>query len=87
MKKNFPNIKNIIFDLGGVIIDIDQNQITNHLKDNGFTNFELLNSPDVQSTLKQFECGIISAETFRKKLCYQLILRFLHQNSMKFGIP
>lgn len=93
MKKNFPNIKNIIFDLGGVIIDIDQNQITNHLKDNGFTNFELLNSPDVQSTLKQFECGIISAETFRKKLCSQLNLKVSASkfdeiwNSMILDIP
>lgn len=75
MKKNFPTIKNIIFDLGGVIIDIDHNQIVNHLKKNGFTNLELLESPEVKRTLNQFECGIISAETFRKTLCSQLNLK------------
>ena len=75
MKKNFPNIKNIIFDLGGVIIDIDQTQIHNHLKKNGFTDLTLLEKPEVKRTLSQFECGIISAETFRKTLCSQLNLK------------
>ncbi len=75
MKKNFPNIKNIIFDLGGVIIDIDSNQIINHLKKNGFTKFELLETPEVKRTLKQFECGIISSDTFRKTLTKQLDLK------------
>ena len=55
MKKNFPHIKNIIFDLGGVIIDIDSNQIINHLNKNGFTDIKLLESADVKRTLKQFE--------------------------------
>lgn len=93
MKKNFPNIKNIIFDLGGVIIDIDSNQTINHLKKNGFTNLELLETEDVKRTLKQFECGIISAETFRKTLMKQLDLKVSTQkfdeiwNSMILDIP
>ena len=93
MKKNFSSIKNIIFDLGGVIIDIDQNQIHNHLKKNGFTDFKLLESPEVKRTLSQFECGIISAETFRKKLCSQLNLKLSTSrfdeiwNSMILDIP
>ena len=93
MKKNFPTIKNIIFDLGGVIIDIDHNQIVNHLKKNGFTNLELLESPEVKRTLNQFECGIISAETFRKTLCSQLNLKVSAAkfdeiwNSMILDIP
>lgn len=93
MKKKFPNIKNIIFDLGGVIIDIDQNQIVNHLKDNGFNNIELLNSDEVKRTLSQFERGILSAETFRKQLCSQLNLDVSAEefddiwNSMILDIP
>ena len=82
MKKKFTDIKNIIFDLGGVIIDIDQNQIINHLRDNGFNNLELLNSDEVKHTLKQFECGILSAETFRKRLCSQAgnrVLKFTQE--------
>ena len=93
MKKNFPNIKNIIFDLGGVIIDIDSNQIINHLKKNGFTKFELLETPEVKRTLIQFECGIISSDTFRKTLTKQLDLKVSAQkfdeiwNSMILDIP
>ncbi len=93
MKKKFSTIKNIIFDLGGVIIDIDQNQTTNHLKKNGFTDFELLNSEEVKHTLYQFECGILSAESFRKKLCSQLNIKLSTQkfdeiwNSMILDIP
>ncbi len=93
MKKNFSTIKNIIFDLGGVIIDIDQNQIHNHLKKNGFTDLELLETPEVKQTLSQFERGIISAETFRKKLCSQLNLKVSTSkfdeiwNSMILDIP
>ncbi len=93
MKKNFPNIKNIIFDLGGVIIDIDSNQIINHLKKNGFTKFELLETLEVKRTLKQFECGIISSDTFRKTLTKQLDLKVSTQkfdeiwNSMILDIP
>ena len=93
MKKNFPNIKNIIFDLGGVIIDIDSNQIINHLKKNGFTKFELLETPEVKRTLKQFECGIISSDTFGKTLTKQFDLKVSAQkfdeiwNSMILDIP
>ena len=93
MKKNFPTIKNIIFDLGGVIIDIDQNQIVNHLKKNGFTDLELLESPEVKRTLSQFERGILSADSFRKTLCSQLNLKISTQkfdeiwNSMILDIP
>ena len=93
MKKNFPTIKNIIFDLGGVIIDIDQNQIVNHLKKNGFTDLELLESPEVKHTLSQFERGILSADSFRKTLCSLLNLKISTQkfdeiwNSMILDIP
>lgn len=93
MKKKFSNIKNIIFDLGGVIIDIDQEQILNHLISNGFTDVEKLDSPEIKTTLKQFECGIISSETFRKKLSKQLNLSLTAAkfdeiwNSMILDIP
>lgn len=93
MKKIFPNIKNIIFDLGGVIIDIDQNQIVNHLRNNGLNNTELLSSAEVRRTLSQFERGILSAETFRKQLCSQLNLNISAEefdeiwNSMILDIP
>ncbi len=93
MKKKFPNIKNIIFDLGGVIIDIDQNQIVNHLRNNGLNNTELLSSAEVRRTLSQFERGVLSAETFRKQLCSQLNLNISAEefdeiwNSMILDIP
>lgn len=61
-------IKNIIFDLGGVILDIDKKLIYNELKNIGFTNNERLESPEVQELLDKFEKGIYSAPTFRDKM-------------------
>lgn len=66
MKKFFDD-KNIIFDFGGVIIDIDPNAVVNNLKDNGFTDFQRLKEPEFVNILNQFEKGIIRAETFRKR--------------------
>ncbi|MGP1447576.1 MAG: HAD family hydrolase [Candidatus Limimorpha sp.] len=67
-------LKNIIFDLGGVILDIDLSLIYNELKNIGFTNHALLESPEVKELLDKFEMGIYSAPTFRNKMrsCLQV---------------
>ncbi len=93
MKKIFSTIKNIIFDFGGVIIDIDPNAVVNNLKDNGFTDFQRLKEPEFVNILNQFEKGIIRAETFRKKVCSFLNMPLNKNkfddiwNSMLYDIP
>lgn len=60
-------IKNIIFDLGGVILDIDETLIFNELKKLDLDGSQLLHNKAFQSLDERFERGIISAATFRKQ--------------------
>lgn len=62
------NIKNIIFDLGGVILDIDTKLIYNELKNIGFDNKKLLECQEVKELLDKFDMGIYTAQTFRDKM-------------------
>lgn len=62
-------VKNIIFDLGGVIIDIDYNLAAKAFKDLGIVDFDNFYSKAKQSTLfDDFEKGFISNEDFRMQL-------------------
>jgi putative hydrolase of the HAD superfamily len=62
-------VKNIIFDLGGVIIDIDYNLAAKAFKDLGIVDFDNFYSKAKQSTLfDDFEKGFISNEDFRVQL-------------------
>ena len=58
-------IKNIIFDLGGVLIDIDYNKTINAFKELGIPNFEEMFSQFKASDLfEKLETGDISEEDF-----------------------
>ncbi len=58
-------IKNIIFDLGNVIINIDSNRTVNAMKEMGFDNFEESYTLLRQSDLFDFlEKGLITPEKF-----------------------
>lgn len=62
-------IKNIIFDLGGVILNIDFQQAADSFKRLGLKDFDQLYSKAQQSDLfKRLEKGLISPEEFRKEL-------------------
>lgn len=62
-------IKNIIFDFGGVIFDIDHAKVEKAFRGLGLNNFEELFSQASQTTLFQdFEKGIISPAVFRQQL-------------------
>jgi putative hydrolase of the HAD superfamily len=58
-------IKNIIFDLGGVLIDIDYHKTINAFKNLGVTNFESMYSQTTANTLfEELETGKISEYDF-----------------------
>ena len=61
-------IKNIIFDLGGVILDIDENIVFNELAKLGIDIKQAFHSPELQQILSNFDTGIYTAPTFRKKM-------------------
>ena len=60
-------IKNIIFDLGGVILDIDETITLNELNKKGVDGPKLLDSKEFRELDERFERGIVSARTFRKQ--------------------
>ena len=61
-------IKNIIFDLGGVILDIDENIVYKELEKLGISTSELARSKEFMEIMSKFDTGIYTAPTFRKKM-------------------
>jgi len=65
-KRKELTIRNIIFDFGGVIININHQKLENAFRELGVENFETLFSQAVQNELFQnFEKGSISPHDFR----------------------
>ncbi len=60
-------IKNIIFDLGGVVLDIDESIVYKELEKLGFKTSELAHSKEFIDLMSKFDTGIYTAPTFRKK--------------------
>jgi glucose-1-phosphatase len=64
-----PNIKNIIFDWGGVITNIDHQATIDKFAEIGMPGFKEYYSQSAANKLfRQFEKGMISAEEMRKNL-------------------
>lgn len=62
-------IKNIIFDFGGVIYDINHNKTKEAFVDLGIKNFDLLYGHTIQTSLfEDFEIGKLSPGKFRKSI-------------------
>ena len=87
-------IKNIIFDFGGVILDIDSQQIEDNLKQLGFTDFNPQRLQELEENIvSKFERGILTADVFRKKFREFLGFSISNQeiddvwNSMLLDIP
>ena len=63
------NIKNIVFDLGGVLINLDFERAFEAFKKAGFENIEeQLQSFNREGIFEQFELGEISQEEFRSAI-------------------
>ena len=61
-------IKNIIFDLGGVILDIDETVVYKELEKLGISISELSRSKEFIDLMSKFDTGIYTAPTFRTKV-------------------
>jgi putative hydrolase of the HAD superfamily len=61
-------IKNIIFDLGGVVLDIDEKVVYQELEKMGINVSELAQSKEFMEIMSRFDTGIYTASTFRKKI-------------------
>ena len=63
------NIKNVVFDLGGVLIDLDFKNGTNGLQKAGFTNAkEQLLAFERESIFQKFELGEMTDNEFRNAI-------------------
>lgn len=63
------NIKNIIFDYGGVIINIDYQLTTDAFKNLGIVDFvKKMNKVNGYNFLDKFDIGEISSDTFRSEV-------------------
>jgi glucose-1-phosphatase len=87
-------IKNIIFDFGGVILDIDPQLTVSEFVKLGFTSFEKLMTPAFSDEIiGKFERGILTPEIFRERIKSLLELEVTDQqlddawNSLLYDIP
>lgn len=87
------DIRNIVFDFGGVIIDIDPYAIVNQMNKMGFSVVDKMKEPAFLEIVKRFEKGIIKASTFREEVKNYLNISisdaFFDEmwNSMLYDIP
>ncbi len=88
------NIKNIIFDFGGVILDIDPELTINEFIKLGVSDFDRLLTPEfTEEIIGKFERGILTPEVFRAKLKSFLDIDITDQqlddawNSLLYDIP
>jgi putative hydrolase of the HAD superfamily len=66
------DIKNIIFDFGGVILNIDMNRTTEAFKELKFTDFENASKKFRETRLfSRYEIGTVSDEDFRNEIISQ----------------
>ena len=67
--KQFKNITTLIFDFGGVLINLDLNRCIQKFKDLGVSNFENnLNNYGQKGIFLEFEKGLIDIPTFRDEI-------------------
>lgn len=72
-------IKNIVFDLGAVLIDIDFNKVAHSFKQLGFSNFELHYSQlQANELFQQLEKGVISDIEFYTSIQQQIDIPLSH---------
>ncbi|MCF6170233.1 MAG: HAD family phosphatase [Bacteroidales bacterium] len=90
---NTKEIKAIIFDFGGVIIDIDPQLTINEFVKLGFSDVQKTKSDAFTQLIRKFERGILTPEVFRGKMKKFLGIEISDQqfddawNALLFDIP
>ncbi|RLD41876.1 MAG: hypothetical protein DRI89_08725 [Bacteroidetes bacterium] len=86
-------IETIIFDFGGVVLDIDPQLTINEFVKLGFSNLEKTKSDEFTQLIRKFERGIFTPEVFRKKMKMFLEIEVSDQqfddawNALLYDIP
>jgi putative hydrolase of the HAD superfamily len=92
--KEFPGIQNVIFDLGGVIINIDYQRTIAAFRQIGLDNFDKIYSQLHQTSLfDSYDKGLISPHEFRQSLLQSANIKLSDDvfdkawNAMMINIP
>jgi len=88
------DFKTIIFDFGGVIIDIDPQLTINQFEKLGMSDSDTFLQPDfINNVIRKFERGVLTPEVFRDKVRARANSDFTDQqiddawNALLFDIP
>ncbi len=88
------DFKTIIFDFGGVVIDIDPQLTINEFKKLGMSDSDTFLKPGfINNVIRKFERGILTPEVFRDKVRAEAGINFTDQqiddawNALLFDIP
>ena len=63
-----PKIKNVIFDLGGVLLNIDSDAVARNLASIGLDPIKVFENHDVKDLLLEFETGRVTTSEFRARM-------------------
>ena len=63
-----PEIKNVIFDLGGVLLNIDSDAVARNLASIGLDPVKVFENHDVKDLLLEFETGRVTTSEFRARM-------------------
>ena len=66
-------IKNIIFDLGGVLLDLDIHRCLERLENIGLHEVrQWMTGTNEKGFFKEYECGTLTTEQFRDRICEEV---------------
>ncbi len=66
-------IKNIIFDLGGVLLDLDVNRCMDRLEEVGLREVrQWMTGTNEKGFFKEYECGTLTTDQFRDRICKEV---------------
>lgn len=66
-------IKNIIFDLGGVLLDLDVNRCMERFEEVGLHEVrQWMTGTNEKGFFKEYECGTLTTDQFRDRICKEV---------------
>ena len=66
-------IKNIIFDLGGVLLDLDVDRCMDRLEEVGLREVrQWMTGTNEKGFFKEYECGTLTTDQFRDRICKEV---------------
>lgn len=79
-------IKSIIFDLGGVLLDLDVHRCLERLEEIGLHEVrQWMTGTNEKGFFKEYECGILTTEQFRDRIRERWVVNFQTRRLTGYG--